>query len=230
MKNLFISYKIPFIVPVLAAAIISFNGSFDLSVDEDAIESENLILSSVSISTDNQVSNLNASVQLSRHIDFTSQFTLADTIILPANPCPANNGLSAAGAGILFNLIGGPRDLFITMIKTAFSAAAGAPVRFEVYIGNGNALGGPVDSGPVSSLAGWTLIDTADGILGPEKSYVVLRVYDASGREVARLASGEFTAGAYRVNWGAGNLSSGVYFYRIQSGGFTQTRKLLLVK
>lgn len=351
MKNLFTSYKLPFIVLVFAAAIISFNGSFDLSVDKDAIESENFILRSVSISTDNQVSNLNASVQLSRHTNFTSQFTLADTIILPANPGPANNGLSAAGAGILFNLIGGPRDLFITRIKTALTAAAGAPVRFEVYIRNGNALGGPVGSGPGSSLAGWTLIDTADGIQGPvsngiseliaigpipvgagdtvgvalkfliagpryfgtgtpplenyldtnlrlitgdarsavftttgtwfssraltgelryvvstttgitninsgipegfnlsqnypnpfnpntniefavpEKSYVVLRVYDASGREVAILASGEFTAGTYRINWDAGNLSSGVYFYRIQSGSFTQTRKLLLVK
>jgi len=332
MKSLITRYKIPFFALVLAAAIFSFNGSFEFSGDRDidAIETENFALNNVTISPLDQVSNLNASVQLNRHINFGSDFSLADTITLPANPGPANNGLSAAGAGMLFNLIAGPRDLYVTAIKTALTAAAGAPVRFEVYIRNGNALGGPVGSGPGSSLAGWTLIDTADGIQGPvangiseliyigpipvgagdtvgvalkfliagpryfgtgtpplenyldtnlrlitgdarsavfttggitnlntgipegyklsqnypnpfnpstnikfdipEKNNVTLKVYNVHGQEVAVLANGEYTAGSYVVNWNASGIASGVYFYTIQSGSFTQTKKLLLVK
>src|SRR6188768_2982921 len=170
MTSFTTGYKIPFFILVLSAAIFSFNGSFEFSGDRDsdAIETENLMLSNISIIPLSQVSSLNASVQLNRYFTFPPQSSmLLDTMILPANPGPANNGLSAAGAGMLFNLIGGTRDLYITGIKTALSLAAGAPVRMEVYIRDGNALGGPVGSGPGSSLAGWTLIDTADGFQGP---------------------------------------------------------------
>jgi len=179
MNNFFSVNKIPFIALLLAAAIFSFNGSFEFSGDKDpdVVTTENIELSNVNINSVVPVPNLNASVVLNRHFVFEPQFRLADTITLPANPGPANNGLSAAGAGMLFNLIGGPRDLYVTAIKTALTAAAGAPVRFEVYIRNGNALGGPVGSGPGSSLAGWTLIDTADGIQGPVANGISELIY-----------------------------------------------------
>jgi len=64
----------------------------------------------------------------------------------------------------------------------------------------------------------------------PEVSNVKLRVYDMLGREVATLVNKEQTAGVYNVQFNAANLSSGVYFYRIEAGNFVASKKLLLLK
>jgi alpha-galactosidase len=65
----------------------------------------------------------------------------------------------------------------------------------------------------------------------PSKSYVLLRVFDMLGREVATLVSEELAAGNYRQEWNASKISSGVYFYRLTTNtGYKQTRKLLLLK
>jgi hypothetical protein len=64
----------------------------------------------------------------------------------------------------------------------------------------------------------------------PEASSVTLKVYDAVGHEVATLASGELAAGEHSVNFKAENLPSGLYFYTLKSGTFTQTRKMILMK
>jgi hypothetical protein len=64
----------------------------------------------------------------------------------------------------------------------------------------------------------------------PTKDMVRLKVYDILGRQVAVLANRIFEAGQHEVKFNAGNLSSGVYFYRIESGSFIQTKKLLLMK
>ncbi|MBU0474707.1 MAG: T9SS type A sorting domain-containing protein [Bacteroidetes bacterium] len=59
---------------------------------------------------------------------------------------------------------------------------------------------------------------------------VQLKVYDILGREVAMLVNKEQKAGNYEVNFNASKLSSGVYFYKLQAGSFSQTKKLLLLK
>jgi hypothetical protein len=64
----------------------------------------------------------------------------------------------------------------------------------------------------------------------PEATKVRLAVYDMLGREVAVLADGERPAGQYSVRFDAGKLSSGTYIYRLQTGTYVQTRKLMLVK
>jgi hypothetical protein len=68
----------------------------------------------------------------------------------------------------------------------------------------------------------------------PVRSNVKLSVYDLLGREVATLAEGTFEAGAHTVNWNASELSSGVYFYRLDAQGaqqnFNSTRKVVLMK
>ena len=60
--------------------------------------------------------------------------------------------------------------------------------------------------------------------------FVSLKVYDILGRVAAVLVNEEKDAGKYKVFWNAEGLSSGVYFYRLVSGGFVQTKKLLLLK
>ncbi len=64
----------------------------------------------------------------------------------------------------------------------------------------------------------------------PKSGLVTLKVFDISGREVANLVNEVKNAGTYDFKFYAGNLSSGVYFYRLQSGNFVETKKMFLVK
>lgn len=57
-----------------------------------------------------------------------------------------------------------------------------------------------------------------------------LRVFDLLGREVATLVNGRLNAGSHRVQWDASGAPSGIYFYRLQSGNFIETKKMLLVR
>ncbi|MFZ1979191.1 MAG: T9SS type A sorting domain-containing protein, partial [Bacteroidota bacterium] len=61
-------------------------------------------------------------------------------------------------------------------------------------------------------------------------SMVTLKVYDVLGREVATLVNEVKSQGNHTVTFNAINMASGVYFYRLQSSTFTQTKKMLLLK
>ncbi|MGA7160194.1 MAG: M1 family aminopeptidase, partial [Bacteroidota bacterium] len=60
--------------------------------------------------------------------------------------------------------------------------------------------------------------------------FVTLKIYDVLGKEVATLVNSTMNAGSYSIPWNAGNLPSGIYFYRLQAGQFVQTKKLTLLK
>jgi hypothetical protein len=64
------------------------------------------------------------------------------------------------------------------------------------------------------------------------KQFVTLKIYDILGREVVILINEEKPAGEYKIEFDASkyNLSSGVYFYRLQSGSFVNTKKMILLK
>jgi len=64
----------------------------------------------------------------------------------------------------------------------------------------------------------------------PSKSFVSLKIFDLLGREVATLVNEQKLAGIYTKKWNAANVSSGIYFYRLQADKFTETKKLLLLK
>jgi len=64
----------------------------------------------------------------------------------------------------------------------------------------------------------------------PQTSGVSLKVFDAAGKEVSELLSRELKAGQYEYEWNAANMPSGVYFYMLRAGEFTQTKKMILVK
>jgi len=64
----------------------------------------------------------------------------------------------------------------------------------------------------------------------PERGEIELVVYDALGKQIETLISGDHDAGVYEVDFDATGLTSGVYFYQIKSGSFTETRKLVLMK
>jgi hypothetical protein len=70
----------------------------------------------------------------------------------------------------------------------------------------------------------------------PQKSMVILKVYDILGKEIATLINGETESGIHSVNFNAINLSSGIYFYTIEASSFergvlySETRKMLLLR
>jgi hypothetical protein len=64
----------------------------------------------------------------------------------------------------------------------------------------------------------------------PKNGYVKLTVYDLAGREISKLYQGELASGRHNFKFNGSTLSSGIYFYRLESSGLTQTKKMLLLK
>jgi hypothetical protein len=64
----------------------------------------------------------------------------------------------------------------------------------------------------------------------PQDGMVTLKVYDILGSEVATLVNEQKAAGRFEVNFDASRLASGVYIYKITSGGYVSSKKMLLVK
>lgn len=340
-----------FYLVILFGSAAAFYASFD-SNDPDYIASQqherklqatniNPVFTPVIFSSA-KINELNSGAELLRG--------MSDTMTLPGNAGPSNNGGSPNWAMFL-NLIGGTRTVRVTQLKTANTGTAAASFSIEIFTRHGNALGGPVNSGPGSDTAGWTLLGsvpaiqgaTASGVselitiptiivapgdtvgvairfstVGPryfgtgtpplstysdtnitmisgdgrsepfrptgsffqsrtivgEIRYVVdvltgvntisnevpnafelmqnypnpfnpsttikfaiptagkvtMKVYDVHGKEISTVVEGEYNPGTYSVDWNAEGLASGVYFYTISSGNFTQTKKLVIVK
>jgi len=63
-----------------------------------------------------------------------------------------------------------------------------------------------------------------------KSGYTELKIYNALGEVVQTLVNKELPAGNYNFNWDAGDMPSGVYFYRLNSGKLNQTKKAMLIK
>lgn len=64
----------------------------------------------------------------------------------------------------------------------------------------------------------------------PKNGIVTLKVYDVLGKEVMTLINEQKAAGSYEVVFNAGNLASGAYFFRMQSGEFSEIKRMMLIK
>jgi hypothetical protein len=60
--------------------------------------------------------------------------------------------------------------------------------------------------------------------------FTTLKVYDVLGREVTTLVNEEKQPGVYEVEFNAGNLASGIYYYQLKAGEFLETKKMILTK
>lgn len=63
-----------------------------------------------------------------------------------------------------------------------------------------------------------------------EMSNVNLSIYDLAGKLVETLINNSLSSGTYNINWNATNYSSGIYFYTLTAGSFTETKKMMLLK
>jgi len=64
----------------------------------------------------------------------------------------------------------------------------------------------------------------------PSEGFVTLDVYNAIGQKVASLVNETKADGNYSVDFNASTLTSGIYFYKISAGNFTETKKMILMK
>lgn len=63
-----------------------------------------------------------------------------------------------------------------------------------------------------------------------KSSNIELSIHNILGQKIATLAQGKYNAGTHLISWDATSHSSGIYFYKLNSDGLTQTRKLMLIK
>ncbi len=64
----------------------------------------------------------------------------------------------------------------------------------------------------------------------PKSSFAKLAVYDILGSEVQTIFSGQLKAGTYESNWDASSFPSGVYYYKLTAGNYSESRKMVLLK
>ena len=64
----------------------------------------------------------------------------------------------------------------------------------------------------------------------PKNSYVKINVFDVTGRMINEIVNQNLSAGSYETEFNGSNLSSGIYYYRIEAGDFVETKKMILVK
>lgn len=99
--------------------------------------------------------------------------------------------------------------------------------------------GGSTGVSPAASDRGTVLLQNTPNPFRPKtefgfslgvKGHVTLKVYDTGGREVATIVNGDLEAGSYKMPFDAGNLSSGVYYYKLSTRNFTDTKKMVVLR
>ena len=63
-----------------------------------------------------------------------------------------------------------------------------------------------------------------------KESFVKITVFDETGREISTLVNENLRAGKYEIHWAASMHASGMYFYKLESAGFVETKKMVLIK
>ncbi|HEX2786369.1 MAG TPA: T9SS type A sorting domain-containing protein [Ignavibacteria bacterium] len=63
-----------------------------------------------------------------------------------------------------------------------------------------------------------------------KSSFTSLKVYDVNGKEVSELINQNLSAGTYKIDFNAGNFSSGIYFYTLKTNNFQETKRMVLIK
>jgi photosystem II stability/assembly factor-like uncharacterized protein len=121
----------------------------------------------------------------------------------------ANRGVIAGESGTILRTTAGNVPTIVIQNRESYS-----PVEF------GLAQNYPNPFNATTNLEFWI----------SEFEIVTLRVYDMLGREIATLVEQEVTPGRYRIRFDAGGLSSGVYYYRLEAGGISITKKFIVLR
>jgi hypothetical protein len=142
-------------------------------------------------------------------------------MVLEYNGLPGTEGYNKSTAG------NNPRMLLVPMIQNK--------IDYNVYPEENNPLGNITVGTPskfeLSQNYPNPFNPTTNIRFGlPVNSKVTIKIYDISGREIRTLLNETKAAGYYTVMFDASGISSGVYFYKIQADGFSEMKRMLLVK
>jgi photosystem II stability/assembly factor-like uncharacterized protein len=64
----------------------------------------------------------------------------------------------------------------------------------------------------------------------PKETFAVIKIYNSQGKEVEKLTEGKYLQGSYNIEFNAVNYPSGIYYYKIETESFTETKKMILIK
>lgn len=143
---------------------------------------------------------------------FSPEGTLIDTILVPINPSNCNWG--DEDRKTLYITAGNSVYRIRLAEATGIKDRSNFPQEFKLYQNYPNPFN------PTTKLS---------FVIG-SSSFVSLKVYDLVGREIAILVNQEKPAGKYEIDFDGSALSSGIYYYQLKAGNFTQTKKLVLIK
>jgi hypothetical protein len=87
--------------------------------------------------------------------------------------------------------------------------------------------GKPDNQGIPQTSVGQTFLSSPHGLSG---DLVQLKVYDNTGREVQTLINESLSPGTYQTVWDASKFSTGIYYYKLTTSGYTETKRMLLIK
>jgi len=100
----------------------------------------------------------------------------------------------------------------------------------SIVNGVGGSSGLPVSTGLLQNYPNPFNPQTELAFAIRNPDHVSLHIYDILAREIATLVDEKLAPGTYRVSWDATGRPSGVYYYRLMAGGFTATKKMLLLR
>ncbi len=168
--------------------------------------------------------------------------------VLDVTPANDNNTVVASFVADLRGLKGGAAVVFASGFLNPAANNDGAAFGLFAALPDGNVIALPAYSGGyakpgelASELVPSTFAldqnypnpfnpTTTISFTLPEPGTVSLRVYNMLGQTVATLVDGPKPAGTHEIDFDAGSLASGVYFYRLESSAGTETRKMVLLK
>jgi fibronectin type 3 domain-containing protein len=110
------------------------------------------------------------------------------------------------------------------LILTSVKEEAELPTEYSISQNYPN----PFWSGATSRSAGNPTTTITFAV--PRRSNVLIKIFDVVGNEVMTVVDKEFEPGIFKQNFNAEGLTSGIYFYRMESDGFSQTRKLMFLR
>lgn len=145
--------------------------------------------------------------------DFSSGYGISSNANSKVESVAGQNFIGVSGNGNT-QLIGGffySYSNIITGVKTNHELL---PERYQLYQNYPNPFN-------PSTIITWQQ---------PSESHVLLKIYNILGKEVSTIVNEIKPAGKYKITFDASNLASGVYFYRLITNSFNETKKMILIR
>lgn len=127
-----------------------------------------------------------------------------------------------------YNLPGGEHTLMVRFFFGGFNAnyLEFSKTTTDVDESTGSKLDFKLEQNYPNPFNGFTTINYTI----PERTFVELNIFDTTGQKLERLVQKEQNKGNYRISWNSQGISSGVYYYKLTAGDYSETRKLVLLK